>query len=232
VNEAPEHQAITEAVLTERRTMASTTAKKIASAINGEGTKLGDIKRHGKEIKKDHRLAMELWSIGNYHSRLLSTLIFDKKLLTQDVIEKLAADMLGHDENERSQLADWLLANQLMKDKKTAALIVTWQGSNSPILRRLFWYHQARLRWTGNTPPENSGALLDSLERDMADAPQEEQWAMNFCAGQIGVHEPKFRSRCIKLGKQTGLYKDDPVAKNCVPSYLPEFIRIEVAKRK
>ena len=28
-----------------------------------------------------------------------------------------------------------------------------------------------------------------------------------------------------------GLYKDEKVAKNCTPSYLPEFIRIEVAKR-
>ena len=212
--------------------MVITMAKKIASEINGKGTKLGDIKKRGREIKKDHELAMELWSIGGYHPRLLSTLILDKKLLTQDVIEKLTADMLDHDENERNQLADWLLANQLMKDKKTVALIVTWQESTSPLLRRLFWYHQARLRWTGQTPPENSGELLDSLERDMASAPPEVQWAMNFCAGQIGVHEPKFRSRCIKLGKETGLYKDDPVAKNCTPSYLPELIRIEVAKRK
>lgn len=211
--------------------MASTTAKKIASEINSEGTKLGDIKKRGKEIKQDHELALALWSMGGYHPRLLSTLIFHKKLLTQDVIEKLAADMLDHDENERNQLADWLLANQLMKDKKTVALIGTWQESTSPILRRLFWYHQARLRWTGQTPPENSGELLDSLERDMANAPPEVQWAMNFCACQIGVHEPKFRSRSLELGKNTGLYKDDPVAKNCTPSYLPEFIRIEVAKR-
>lgn len=212
--------------------MASTRAKKIASDIKGEGTKLGDIKKRGKEIKRDHALAMELWSIGGYHPRLLSCLIFDHKLLTGGVIEKLAADMLEHDEKERNQLADWLLANQLMKGKKTVALIETWEGSASPVLRRLFWYHQARLRWTGQTPPENSGTLLDALERDITGAPPEVQWAMNFCAGQIGVHEPKFRSRCIELGERTGLYKDDPVAKNCTPSYLPEFIRIETAKRE
>lgn len=211
--------------------MISTTAKKIASEINGEGTKLGDIRKRGKEIKRDHELAMALWSIGGYHARLLSILIFDKKLLTQDFIEKLAADMLDHDENERNQLADWLLANQLMKDKKTVALIGTWRESTLPILRRLFWYHQARLRWTGQTPPDNSDELLDSVEREMATASPEVQWAMNFCACQIGVHEPKFRSRCIKLGKEIGLYKDDQVAKNCTPSYLPEFVRIEVAKR-
>lgn len=211
--------------------MASTQAKKLAAEIDRQGTKLGDIKKRGKEIKRDHGLALELWALGGFHSRLLSTLIFDKKLLTQNVIEALAEDMLAHDDDERDQLADWLLANQLMKDKQAVERIGTWRTSRSPILRRLFWYHQARLRWTGQVPPGNSGELLDALERDMESAPTVEQWAMNFCAGQIGVHEPKFRSKCIKLGKGLGLYKDEPVARNCTPSYLPEFIRIEVAKR-
>ena len=112
--------------------------------------------------------------------------------------------MLRHDAEERSQLADWLLANQLTKDKKLVSLIATWEKNPSPILRRLFWYHQARLRWVGQAPPGNSADLLDSLENNMANAEPEVQWAMNFCAGQIGVHEPEFRSRCIKLGEALG----------------------------
>jgi 3-methyladenine DNA glycosylase AlkD len=108
----------------------------------------------------------------------------------------------------------------------------TWEENPFPMLRRLFWYHQARLRWVGQTPPGNSAELLDSLESKMAKAEPEVQWAMNFCACQIGLHEPKFRARCIKLGEKLGLYKDQHVAKNCTPSYIPEFIRIEAAKRK
>ena len=207
-------------------------AKTLVSELTGEGIKLGGLKKRAKEIKKDHDLATELWASGEYLPRLLSVLILDKKLLTQEAINQLAADMLGHDEPERNQLADWFLANQLMKDKKLVSLLESWEKSSSPILRRLFWYHQARLRWTGQTPPGNSEDLLRSLERDMASAEPVVQWAMNFCAGQIGIHEPKFRSRCIKLGKKLGLYKDDPVARNCTPSYLPEFITIEVAKRE
>jgi len=212
--------------------MVSATAKKMATELEREGTKLGDIKKRGKEIKKDHDLALELWATGGYHARMLSMLIFDKALLTQSAIEALAADMLDHDEVERNHLADWLLANQLMKSKKTVALLQSWEKHPSPVLRRLFWYHQARLRWTGQTPPANSGELLDTIEQEMATAHPDVQWAMNFCAGWIGVHEPKYRSRCVKLGKKLGLYKDEPVAKNCTPSYLPEFIRIEASKRE
>jgi 3-methyladenine DNA glycosylase AlkD len=210
----------------------STRAKKLVAEITNRNVKLGDLKKRGKEIKKDHDLAMELWSTGDYYLRLLSILIFDKKLLTENVIDQLASDVLQHDAKERNQLADWLLANQLAQDKKLASLVAKWEKNPSPILRRLFWYHQARLRWTGQTPPDNSANLLDSLENDMASAEPEVQWAMNFCAGQIGVHVPEFRSRCIKLGEALGLYKDEHVAKNCTPSYLPEFIRIEVAKRE
>ena len=75
----------------------SAKAKKLVSEFTGGEPKLGDIKRHGKEIKKDHDLAMELWSTTDFRLRLLSTLIFDKKLLTESVINDLAADMLGHD---------------------------------------------------------------------------------------------------------------------------------------
>lgn len=210
----------------------SARAKKLVAEITNGNVKFGDLKKRGKEIKKDHDLAMELWSTGNYYPRLLSILIFDDKLLSENIIEQLASDMLRHDPEERNQLADWLLANQLTRNKKLVSLIATWENNPSPILRRWFWYHQARLRWTGQVPPDNSADLLDSLEKKMGNAEPEVQWAMNFCAGQIGIHEPAFRSRCIKLGEELGLYKDDHVAKNCTPSYLPEFIRIEVAKRE
>ncbi len=209
----------------------SARAKNLVSEITGGKAKLGDLKKRAKEIKKDHDLALELWASGEYFPRLLSILVLDKKLLTQSAIDQLTSDMLGHEEKERNQLADWFLANQLMKDKKLVSLMETWEKNPSPILRRLFWYHQARLRWTGQTPPDNTGDLLNSLEKNMAEAEPVVQWAMNFCAGQIGVHEPEFRSRCVELGERLGLYRDERVAKNCTPSYLPEFIRTEAAKR-
>lgn len=210
----------------------SARAKKLVAEITTANVKLGDLKAHGKAIKKDHALAIELWSTGKFYPRLLATLLFESKLLTENVSVQLAADMLQHDPKERCQLADWLLPNQLAKDKKLVALLATWEKNPSPMLRRLFWYHQARLRWVGQAPPGNSADLMKSLEANLANEEPEVQWAMNFCAGQIGIHEPGFRPRCIKLGETLGLYKDEHVSKNCTPSYLPEFIRIEVAKRQ
>lgn len=208
----------------------SSKAKNILDQITST-TKLGDIRKIAKEIKKDHELAMELWSTAEYLPRLLATLIMDKKNLTQDVLDKLDKDIRIHTLEERTNLMDWLMANQLTKSKKTIALMESWKNSSSALQRRTFWYYQARLRWTGKTPPNNTEDLLSLLEANIAQEEPEVQWAMNFTAGWIGVYEEKYRERCIQLGEKTGLYKDQIVAKGCTPNYLPEFISIEVNKR-
>lgn len=84
----------------------------------------------------------------------------------------------------------------------------------------------------GQTPPPNTKELLSFIEKEIENELPEVQWTMNFTAAQIGVCQQEFRKRCITLGERTGLYKDEMVAKNCTPSYLPEFINIQVAKLK
>jgi 3-methyladenine DNA glycosylase AlkD len=210
----------------------SSKAANIYDQINTESTKLGDLRKIAKDIKKDHQLAMELWYTGEYLPRQLAILIMDPKLLSQELIDKLDKDIQNHSVEERSQLIDWLMANQLSKDKKTIALMQSWGNSPSALQRRSFWYHQARLRWVGQTPPPNTEGLLSLIEERIEGEQPEVQWAMNFTAGQIGVFQPEYRSRCIALGERTGLYKDEVVPKNCTPNYLPKFIAIQVAKLK
>lgn len=208
----------------------STKAEKILSQINDK-TKLGDIKKNANDIKKDHDLAIELWATGKYVARLLAVLIFDKKLLSQEFIDKLDNDIKKDKEGERNQLFDWLMANQLTNDKKTVALMDSWENSPSSLQRRIYWYYQGRLRWMGKTPPTNNDELLSKIEKQIQKEEPEVQWAMNFTAGWIGVYDKKNRKRCIALGERTGLYKGKMVSKGCTPEYLPEFIAIESNKR-
>ena len=208
----------------------SSKAENILSQIHSK-TKLGDLRKIAKDIKKDHELAMELWSTEEFLPRLLAILIMDKTLLSQDVLDVLDKDMQTHTFDERNNLMDWLMANQLTKNKKNIALIESWESSPSALQRRAFWYYQARLRWTGKTPPDNTEDLLSALEANITQEEPEVQWAMNFTAGWIGVYDEMYRERCMKIGEKTGLYKGDMVSKGCTPDYLPEFIRIEVNKR-
>jgi 3-methyladenine DNA glycosylase AlkD len=209
----------------------SSKAKNVYSQINSESARMGDLKKIAAGIKKDHELAIELWSTGEFMPRLLAMLIFDKKLLTQEFIDKLDVDMQQHSFEQRNQLMEWLMANQLMKDKNTVALVQSWQNSPSSLQRRTFWYYQARLRWMGQTPPDNTPDLLSAIEKNISTEVPEVQWAMNFAVAWIGVFDKAYRKRCIKIGVDTGLYKDEVVSRGCTPNYLPAFIEMEANKR-
>lgn len=207
-------------------------ALEIYNQIKDEQTKLGDLRKMASAIKKDHELALELWNTQNYFAQQLAILIMDKKLLNQEIINVLCNDIEKHSKVEKLNLMDWLMANQLMKDKKTIALIESWLDSTSSLQRRTFWYYQGRLRWVGQTPPPNSEELLSLIENRIEKEIEEVQWAMNFTAAQIGIFQEEYRNRCITLGEKTGLYKDEVVAKNCTPNYLPKYISIQVEKIK
>lgn len=208
----------------------SSKAKNILDEINSS-TKLGDLRKMAKEIKKDHSLALELWAGGKFLPRQLAILIMDSKMLTQDLVDTLDKDMQAHPIHERTQLMDWLMANQLAKDKRTIALVESWVNSPSKLQRRTYWYSQGGLRWVGQQPPANTSSLLLLIEKDIGKEDPEVQWAMNFTAGWIGVYDAQYRNRCIAIGEKTGLYKNDKVSKDCTPGYLPEFIAIESKKR-
>lgn len=209
----------------------STNAQKVYKKIAKEDAKMGDLKKLAKQIKKDHDLAMELWSTKEYLPRLFSALIMDNKLLTQEVIERLMKDLeKQQSEDEQNRVSEWLLGNQFTKDKDIIELMLTWEKHKLPLLRRLFWYYQARLRWTGKIDHDNTEELVKKLEKGFAKEVPQVQWTMNFCGAWIGTHDKKFRKRCVDLGKKVGLYKDEKMVKGCTPNYMPEFIRIEAAK--
>jgi 3-methyladenine DNA glycosylase AlkD len=204
--------------------------KHILSQLRNQATKLGDLRTLAKDIKKDHALAMELWSSKEFFARQLAILIMDKKFLSEEVIDKLISDMAQHNEKEQLHLIDWLFANQLTKNNKTIALIESWSDSPSSLKRRTYWYYQARLRWKGEIQ-SNSDVLLSAIEKKIEKEQPEVQWAMNFTTGWIGIYEKPYRNRCIALGEKTGLYRGKMVSKGCTPDYLPEFIAIESGKR-
>ncbi len=66
----------------------SSKAENILRQINSN-TKLGDLRKIAKDIKKDHELALELWSTGRFLPRQLAILIMDNKRISQELINEL-----------------------------------------------------------------------------------------------------------------------------------------------
>lgn len=113
-------------------------------------------------------------------------------------------DLSSNSEKDALRISEWLLANQLVKSKRTIALLESYQHHEIPMFRRLFCYYQGRLRWTGNTCFDNTQQLVKDIESGLAWEASVVQWAMNFTAGWIGVFEEAYKNRCIQLGKEVG----------------------------
>lgn len=114
-------------------------AEAIIAQLSEPKTKLGDIRNLAKQIKKDHPLALELWSSKQFLPRQLALLIMDKKLLIEASINSLIQDISTHEGKEKLQLMDWFMANQLLKDKRWINLIEGWRDSSEALKKRTYW---------------------------------------------------------------------------------------------
>jgi 3-methyladenine DNA glycosylase AlkD len=158
-------------------------------------------------------------------------LIADKNEIDEEFVINLSKKIAHLSYEEQNYVSDWLLANQLTKSKRTIKMISEWQSHNMSFMRRLFWYYQARLRWTGKTDFDNTNELVELVENKLIDENENVQWAMNFCAAWIAIHDTTYRDRISKIGEKVGLYKEEKLPKNCTPNYLLEFIKTEVNKQ-
>ena len=73
--------------------------------------------------------------------------------------------------------------------------------------------------------------LLDLIEKEMRDAPDRLQWAMNHCLAQIGIEHAEHRTRAIDIGERLEVLKDYPTPPNCTSPFAPIWIT-EMVRRQ
>lgn len=191
---------------------------------NQFGVKMGDIRAIAKAIKANHELGLELWASGNLEGRLLATLIVKPKLLSEEDLERMAASVTY------AQLADWLMTHVIKLHASKEAMRVRWMVSPDPMLARAGWSLTAE-RIIKNPEGLDLGALLDRIDREMANAPASAQWTMNYCLAEIGIHFAEHRPRAIDIGEKLGLYHDYPCSKGCTSPFAPIWIEAMVARQ-
>lgn len=75
-------------------------------------------------------------------------------------------------------------------------------------------------------------SLLDTIEAEMAGAPDRLQWAMNQTLAEIGIHHAEHRDRALAIGERLGVLKDYPTPPNCTSPYAPAWITEMVNRRE
>lgn len=198
--------------------------RKRGAGDNQFGVRLGDIRKVAAKIKTDERLAAALWDTGNIDARLLAILIVKPQNLSGDDLDRMvrSADFV--------QVADWLNAYVVGKHPDRESVRQPWMDDDNPWTCRAGW-NLTSLRIAKDPEGIDQPVLLDRIESEMASAPAEVQWTMNFCLAGIGIHSPIHRERAISIGEKLGVYRDFPVSKGCTSPFAPIWIN-EMASRQ
>ena len=181
------------------------------------GVKMGDIRAMAKRIKKNHPLAIDLWSSGYFEGQMLALLILNPCELTVE-------DMDGMVQSIRSpQVADWFGTNVSKKhpDKEQARQI--WMVSDHSWALRAGWSLTAE-RIAKDADGLNLEALLERIATEMPTASPQVQWMMNTTLAFIGIHHAALREQAVTLGERMGIYRDYPTPKGCTSPFAPIWI--------
>lgn len=197
---------------------------KAGAGENQFGLRMGDIRKLAKELKTDHNLGLALWQTGNLDARYLAILLMKPKELSSTQVEELMAqaDFTG--------VADWFISYVIKKHPDREALRQKWMEDDNPWRARAGWSLTA-----ARVEKEPQGldipGLLDRIEAEMNEAPEQVRWTMNFCLAGIGINLEEYRQRTLSIGESLGAYRDYPVPKGCTSPFAPEWIREMVGRR-
>jgi 3-methyladenine DNA glycosylase AlkD len=191
---------------------------------NQFGVKLGDIRAMAKKIKTDHELVLNLWDTGNVEAQLLATPIIKPKSLSAIELDKSTRSTTC------VQVADWLKAYVVAQHPEKEALQQKWMMAKDRWVARAGWNLTAS-RVNKGADGLDLTALLDRIEKEMPKAMPEVQRTMNNTLGAIGIQDPKLRKRAIAIGEKIVLYRDWPVAKGCIPPYVPVWVDAMVKRQ-
>ena len=208
-------------------TLASLEDEKIraVNARHGDdhAVNLTKLRAVAKDLKKNDELAAELWATGDTAARLVAILIMRPKVWSEAQLDEMLRD------SRVPKVHGWLVNYIVKKSPHAEALCLAWTDDPDPVVASAGW---ALTSERVNRKPEGLDlpGLLDTIEAEMADAPERLQWAMNETLSYIGIENPDLRKRAIDIGERLGVLRDYPTSPGCTSPFAPTWITEMVSR--
>jgi len=188
------------------------------------GVNLTALRALAKRLKTQHELALQLWATGDAAARLLSTLVCRPSAFSAEELDAMVRQIGS------PKLLGWFVTHVVKASRHAEHLRKSWKDEDDLV---------GRAGWTLTTErvvkkPEGLDlpALLDQIEREMKQAPEHKQWAMNHCLAEVGIHHQAHRARAIGIGERLAVLIDYPVSPGCTSPYAPIWIAEMVRRAK
>lgn len=161
-----------------------------------------------KQIKRDHALALGLWSSGWHDARVLATFIADPQ-------QSDAATLDGWVIGAESRPLSGAVAKLVAATTSAEALATKWCADSREYVAVTGWDVVAELALKSTLPDTKFAALLKTIERDIHGAQNQVRYAMNGALIAIGVRNPKLERLAVAAAKRIGKVEVDHGDTSC-----------------
>lgn len=192
------------------------------------GVSTAVVRSLAKKIEKSNDLAFELWNSGYHEAKLLAVLLFDKKEVSHEDIEKLILDVHSWD------LCDHLCKNLIIKIKDYDRFISKWVASPQTYKKR------AAFTLIASSVIHNKSITNDTLDdylriiHDYSDNEQDHvKKAVSWALREVGKKDFTYNEKAILLAyelKDNGNKTQIWIAKDAIKE-LENLVRVEGRKR-
>ena len=161
------------------------------------GISVTDLRRLGREIGKDHDLALELWASGIHEARILASIIDEPTQVTQAQMEAWAAGFDSWD------LVDQCCGNLFDKTPWAWDKALEWSERDEEFVKRAGFALMAWLAVHDKSASNASFApFFPAIERASGDDRNFVKKAVNWALRQIGKRNATLRRQAVAAARR------------------------------
>lgn len=186
------------------------------------GVKIGDLKTFQKRIRKDYRLALELYATGIYDAQYLAGLIADERRMTAEELRHWLAT--ANCPAISATIVAWVAA----EGDHGRELALEWIESEDESTAETGWATLSSLvavKSDADLDLEQLEGLIGRVERTIHQQPNRVRYAMNGFIIGVGSYAKALTERAIEAAEKIGRVTVDMGNTACEVPYAPDYIR-------
>lgn len=191
------------------------------------GVKVADLKIIQKKVKKDHQLAMELYSTGHHEAMYLAGLIADESKMSKKDIQGWA------EKAKSSGQCEYTVAWVAAESAYGWELGMEWINSPKENIASAGWN---ALSGVISMKPDNEldiaviKKLLQRVQKEIHNAPNRVRYTMNGFVIGVGCYIKELSALASEVGKKIGVVTVDMGNTACKVPFAPDYINKTKAK--
>ena len=160
------------------------------------GLSMPELRKLGRSIGKDHKMALKLWATGIQDAMILAALVDDPLQVTEEQADSWVKDI------ETWDVCDQLCVNLFEKISFADKKILEWSGREEEFVRRVAYAIIACIAWHNKeAQDEDMMKYFPVIKSGATDNRNYVKKAVSWALRHIGKRNPNLNREAIKLAK-------------------------------